>query len=124
MSVRILYKNDQIREYDPEEPIGSQISNAKSVTISTEDDLGRAALTFLEHLKVVSKISILQPFKINVMKESTLAAKKAQRQAKEIHKSLTMNWALKELIKSQISVETKISDLVDVINEIGSKDAS
>jgi len=117
MSVKILYLDGKEREYSENEDLISQLDNASTVEIGIDNP--EKANNFLSAVCDIPSYIILPPVTIKVNHQDTIVGAKLARKAKSISKRTAFAWLVKEIIKNQANLESKLSDIIMEIHAVG-----
>lgn len=115
MSVEIFYQNGDHKEFIENKDILKQLEDASSIKIKI-DDLDKVN-NFLNAIYNISPYTILSPIKIHVEHSNSIAGAQIAKKAKVLNKKTTLNWIVKEIIKNQISLDSKLNDIISMIKE-------
>jgi uncharacterized protein (DUF305 family) len=113
MSVKIFYKDGKNKDFVQDECIISQLSNASMVSVDIEDV--EKADSFLSAVCNAPNYMVLPPIQIMVDHKNTIIGAKIARKAKQTSKRLAIEWLVKEIIKQQVNLESKLDDIISLI---------
>lgn len=115
MSVKICYKDGNIKDFCDKSPLIEQLKDVDHVYITVTEDYGKSAEMFLKSISKVSPFEPLPPVDLRVEKGNTIIGAKLSKEAKELNKSLALYWVVSEIVNFQKRLDTKLSDMVKTI---------
>lgn len=115
MSVKIFYKDGKVREFTDKECVVSQLNNASIVKI--EVDNTQKANCFLSAVCEIPDYVVMPPVEIKVDHKDTIIGAKMARKAKSTNKRVAITWLVKEIVKNQANLESKLDDIICTIRE-------
>jgi RNase P protein component len=115
MSVKIFYKDGKNKDFVQDECLVDQLSNASMVLVGIEDT--QKADSFLSAIYNASNYAVLPPVQIKVDHKNTITGAKIARKAKQASKRVAIEWLVKEIIKQQVNLESKLNDIISIINK-------
>ncbi len=115
MSVKIFYKNGNTKEFSENECVVAQLSNASIVKI--EMDNTKKADCFLSAVCEIPSYVIMPPVEIKVDHQNTIVGARIARKARCTSKRAALTWLVKEIVKNQANLESKLNDIICTIKE-------
>lgn len=119
MSVLIKYHDGSEKVFCKQECLALQLKNAKIVNISTVEDDAKAANEFLNAFCDLSSFFVLKPIEISVDHGNSIVGARVLRRSKMTNKAMAMRWLVKELVQFHSSVDSKLSDIINSMKEVG-----
>lgn len=115
MGVKIFYQDGTQREYSENECVVSQLNNASIVEIGI--DKPEQAYKFLSAVCDTPSYIILPPVTIKVNHQDTIVGARLARKAKCVNKRTVLTWLVKEIVKHQANLESKLNDILLTMKE-------
>jgi hypothetical protein len=115
MSVKIFYKDGKTKDFTENECVVAQLSNASIVKI--EVDNTQKADCFLSAVCDIPSYLVLPPVEIQVDHKNTIVGARIARKAKCASKRAALTWLVKEIVKNQANLESRLNDIILTIRE-------